>query len=63
MFSPLNETHYKFSLAAVAGDCKVKNLATLQAIRALSPSPRTKDNQAKETGKHSALVFTVNIEK
>lgn len=41
----------------------MKNRATLQAIRALSPPPRTKDNQAKETGKHSALKLTANTEK
>lgn len=41
----------------------MKNLATLQAIHTLSPPPRTKDNQAKETGKHSVLKFTANTEK
>lgn len=63
MFSPLNTTQYKFSLAAVAGDCKMKNLATLQVIHTPSLSLREKDNQAKEKEKQNALKFTANIEK
>lgn len=63
MFSLVNKTQYKFSLAAVSGDCKMKNLVTLQTILTLSPPSRTKDNQAKEIGKYSALKFMANTEK
>lgn len=63
MFSPLNKTQYKFSLAAVAGDCKMENLAILQAICTPPPPQRAKDNKAKEKEEHNAFKFTANTEK
>ena len=57
------KAQYKFSLAAVTGDCKMENLATLQAVSSPLPPLEAKDNQAKEQEKHNAPKFTANAEK